>query len=261
MVYIPGPGSGSTMDRDKTEKKKVKKETIKKREKITKISHSGINKETPDSTDKTHVTGEKKRTTFLPYFLTIIAIVFAFMAYYKMIETENSVTKRMDAMSAKYNGWYQEIKQKSEENSDLLKPNGLINKTLISSNLMNEYIVGIDDILNASQEKDFSKVAFARLFISGSSPVYISIEGNSKTLFAKNMNPGLSDERFYYYKQPQILIEDKTIIIPRNFKITSGNYENTYLLFFNFGDTKLARMDKQKISNVPSQYSIWLPTN
>lgn len=296
----PGTGNTQRREnREKTDKKKIKIEKPGKREKKlvskserperivekpiqeSKISHSTdhtspFHTETKIVKDREEkkqrfkkqnetktIRYEKKRdgSNFIPYFLTVIAIIFAVMAFYKMIETENNVTKRMDTMSAKYNTWYQEIKQQSSENSELLKPNGLINKTLIASSLMNEYIVGIDDVINASQEKDFSKVAFARIFISGSSPVYISIEGNSKVLFAGNMHPGLSDERFYYYKQPQTLIEGKTIVVPRNFKINSGNYENTYILFFNFGDTKLAKMDTQKISNVTSKYNIWLPAN
>ncbi|HOO32037.1 MAG TPA: hypothetical protein PK466_03245 [Thermotogota bacterium] len=289
MVYIPGPGSGNNTNQERQEKKKIRIEKPVKREKIIhsvdekrerpvehpaetenrpstssmKMDGRKEKRALPSTKEKTPFKGDgvKTRTGFLPYFLMIIAVVIALMAFFRMIETENAVTDRMNAMSAKYNEWYQEIKQQTEENSELLKPNGVINKTLIASNLMNEYIVGIDDIINARQENDFSKVAFARLFISGSNPVYISVEGNSKVLFAKNINPGLSEERFYYYKQPQTMIEDKTIVIPRNFKITSGNYENTYLLFFNFGDTKLVKMDAQKISNVISKYNIWLPAN
>jgi hypothetical protein len=89
--------------------------------------------------------------------------------------------------------------------------------------------------------------------------VWISVEGNSKTIFGKNISPGLSDEQFFYYKQPKVTIEDKTIIVPKNFKITSGNFENTYILFFNFGTTKLVKMNARSINNVPSAFDIWLP--
>ncbi|MFW6248145.1 MAG: hypothetical protein ACOC4J_00055 [Bacteroidota bacterium] len=176
-----------------------------------------------------------------------------------MYETEKSVQSRLDAMSQKYNSWYQEIKETSDETYEMLKPNGWLNQTVLSANLIEDYIVGVDDIINVAQKGDFSDVAFCRVFVSGNSPIWVSVEGNSKTLFGKNISPGLSDEQFYYYKEPKVSIEDKTIIVPKNFKITSGNYENTYLLFFNFGTTKLVKMDARTISNVPSAFDIWLP--
>lgn len=263
MVYIPGPGSKngpdsikkSKIDNEKSEEtKEIRAPRVKKKKEKK--------KKTPlVSTDNSTITVQRTRVKipFVVYLLVFLAVFFSVAAFLKMLETEKAISERLDLMSSKYNNWYQEIKKQSDQTNELLKPNGWLNQSVLSSNLIKDYIIGIDDIINIAQKNDFSDLAFCRIFVSGNSPVWISIEGNSKTLFAKNISPGLSKETFYYYKQPKIVIDDKTIIIPKDFKITSGNFENTYILFFNFGATKMAKMNAQKISNVPASFSIWLP--
>lgn len=264
MVYIPGPGSKNSPDSIKKSKIEKEKET----QEVKQIKEPRVKKKKEKKKKTPLVNGDnstvrRQRTAvkipFVVYLLVFLAVFFSVAAFFKTLETQKAVNERLDLMSSKYNNWYQEIKKQSDQTGELLKPNGWLNQTILSSNLIKDYIVGIEDIINIAQKNDFSNLAFCRVFISGNSPVWISIEGNSKTLFAKNISPGLSTETFYYYKQPKVVIDDKTIIIPRDFKITSGNFENTYILFFNFGSTKLVKMNAQKISNVPASFSIWLP--
>ncbi len=265
MVYIPGPGAKNNSESIK--KSSISKNNDVKGEPIQTVeTEKQKKKESKEKTRTPKITIEKQKkpkkriqNPFFVYMLVLIAVFFSIAAFLKMYETEKSVQSRLDAMSQKYNSWYQEIKETSDETYEMLKPNGWLNQTVLSANLIEDYIVGVDDIINVAQKGDFSDVAFCRVFVSGNSPIWVSVEGNSKTLFGKNISPGLSDEQFYYYKEPKVSIEDKTIIVPKNFKITSGNYENTYLLFFNFGTTKLVKMDARTISNVPSAFDIWLP--
>ncbi len=261
MVYIPGPGSKNNPESIKKNTNEKNNEGILKEPKETKKNKRIKEKplKTTEKIKKPKRTIKTLKNTYFLYLCIVIAVFFSVGAFVKMYDTERSMHTRLDAMSAKYNSWYQEIKQKSDETYEMLKPNGWLNQAVLSANLINDYIIGIEDIVNISQKSDFSNLAFCRIFISGNSPVWVSVEGNSKTLFGKSISPGLSDEQFYYYKQPKVEIEGKTIIIPRNFKITSGNYENTYILFFNFGTTKLVKMNARSINNVPAAYGIWLP--
>lgn len=261
MVYIPGPGSKNSPESIKKNTiEKNNEEVIKEPKKKKKLKK---NKEKPikstERIEKPKRTSKTLNNNFFLYLCVGIAVFFSIGAFVKMYDTERAMNTRLDAMSAKYNSWYQEIKQKSDETYEMLKPNGWLNQAVLSANLVNDYIIGIEDIINITQKEDFSNLAFCRIFISGNSPVWVSVEGNSKTLFGKNISPGLSNEQFYYYKQPKVQIEGTTYIVPRDFKITSGNYENTYILFFNFGTTKLVKMNARSINNVPAAYGIWLP--
>jgi len=262
MVYIPGPGTKNTPETIKKPivEKNVEETAPIKEEKKKRLSRKERIK-TSSEMNTSKIKKTKNTNLFFLYLCIIIAVFFSVAAFLKMYSNEKAMSARLDAMSAKYNSWYQQIKQQSDETYNMLKPNGWFNQAVISAHLIEDYLIGIDDIINISQQGDFKNLAYCRLFISGSSPVWISIEGNSKTLFAKNIAPGLSDEQFYYYKEPKVIIEDKTIIVPKNFKITSGNYEDTYILFFNFGTTKMVKMNARSISNVPSAFNIWLPAN
>lgn len=267
MVYIPGPGAKNNLESIKksnvknSNEKEVETESV-----LIQKPEDKSPKKQKEKTIKPNKKSEKPKKSkqrihnaFFLYLLMAITVFFSIAAFLKMYDAEKVMRNRLDAMSSKYNSWYQEIKQKSNETYETLKPNGWLNQALLSANLIEDYIIGVDDIINIAQESDFSNVGFCRLFISGNSPVWISVEGNSKTLVGKNISPGLSEEQFFYYKQPKVTIEDKTIIVPKNFKITSGNYENTYILFFNFGTTKLVKMNARSINTVPSTFDIWLP--
>ncbi|HPE40860.1 MAG TPA: hypothetical protein PLI77_07235 [Bacteroidales bacterium] len=262
MVYIPGPGAKNTPE-------SIKKPIIEKNDEQTVPMKEEKKKRRPRK-ERIKISSEmdmprskktKNTHSFFLYLCLIIAVFFSVAAFLKMYSNEKATNSRLDAMSAKYNSWYQDIKQQSEETYNMLKPNGWFNQAVISAHLIEDYLIGIDDIINISQLGDFKNLGYCRLFISGNSPVWISIEGNSKTLFGKNVSPGLSEEQFYYYKEPKVILEDKTIIVPRNFKITSGNYEDTYILFFNFGSTKMVKMNARSINNVPGAFNIWLPAN
>lgn len=266
MVYIPGPGAKNNSETikkssvKKTHEELMEEEALpekKEKKPKNKIKENTIN----PNIKREKVIKSKKRHSynFSIYLIIALSVFFSLASFWKMYDSEKAMHERLDAMSAKYNTWYQEIKQKSDETYEMLKPNGWLNQAILSANLVEDYIIGVDDIINIAQKDDFSNLAYCRIFISGNSPVWISVEGNSKTLFGKNISPGLSNEQFYYYKQPNVIIEDKTIIIPKNFKLTSGNYENTYLLFFNFGTTKLVKMNSRTINNVTSAFDIWLP--
>ncbi len=270
MAYIPGPS-------DKNSVKKIKE--IKSLEKETAAENSSEFQEIPKRRKKNKadlpaadfVPAEKKERikrdkkvirSGNPVLVTLllISLFFSFFSFYKIFDMSESTRKRLDLMSEKYNGNYSELKKQIEENKKLLEPDGIIDKFITAANLVEDYSVGIDQIIDTAQSASFKNVGFMKIFISGSEPVWVSIKGSDgKTYFAENVNPGLSKQSFYYYKSPSIQIEDIDYSISSNFEITSGNFDRTYLMFFNFGSTKLVKMDKQKIANPAKVYDIWLP--
>jgi len=267
MIYIPGSGSSQKKEpaknshrtgdkRQESNKETSKKESSPRDNKPKKTKREPIQKNA-SSSKKT--TNGSRGFSFILILLVLIAVFFSVASFLKTQQIEEALSSRLDEISGKYNTWYQEIKNKTEENYRLLQPNSWLNKAVIASNMIEEYIIGVDEIIAIAQERNFSKVAFFKVFISGNSPVWFNVKSGDRNNFAENLSPGLSSQEFYYYKKPEIDIEGKTIIIPKNFTITSGNYENTYLLFFNFGTTKLVQMDSQKIANVIGKFDIWLP--
>jgi len=273
MIYIPGSGSSQKKEPVKSSHRKDEKRQENSKEKgksgttpresnakapkkTKKSKREPIQKKAPPG--HTHSKGSRG-FSFILILLVLIAVFFSVAAFLKMQETEKQLSSRLDEISGKYNTWYQEIKNKTEENYRLLQPNSWLNKAVIASNMIEEYIIGVDEIIAIAQERNFSKVAFFKVFISGNSPVWFNVKSDEKNYFAENISPGLGSQEFYYYKKPEIEIEGKTVVIPKNFRITSGNYENTYLLFFNFGTTKLVKLDSQQITNVIGKFDIWLP--
>jgi len=269
MAYIPGPSDKNTNKRESRELKKTDKPVSK--------ENSTENQSTPFRRKKkeTEIPKPKKEKVIrekpekAPYkgisnpvlmTLVILSVFLTLFSFYKMFEISESTSKRLDAMSDKYNRNYTEIKKMAEENKKLLEPDGIIDKFITAANLIEDYSVGIDQIIDIAQSSSFKNVGFMRVFVSGSEPVWVSITGsNGRKYFAENLNPGISEQSFYYYKKPSIEIKDIDYPITSNFEITSGNYDRTYLLFFNFGSTKIVKMEKQTMSNPLKTFDIWLP--
>ncbi len=197
---------------------------------------------------------------FVWIFLFFVALTFSIFNYIKLHEFRNSYTIQLDALKLKSEERFQTLNKMILEDRAYLGPNGIIDKYMIVSSNIESQIIGLHDMMALTESRTFDKVGFMRLFISGSKPVWISVESsNGKVVFQKTLSPGLSQEMIYYFKKPVQSIQDITFEVTQNFKINSGNYESTYLVFFSFGTTKIVRMDSKTISNPVQKYSIWLP--
>lgn len=200
--------------------------------------------------------------TFLLVFLFFVMLVFAVFNYIKLNEFKSTFSVQLDALKIKSEERYQSLNTMILEDRSYLGPNGIMDKYIAASNLIDSQLIGVQDILALSESASFDKVGFMRFFINGSKPVWVSVKSsNGKIMFTKTLSPGLSKEMIYYFKKPAQTIADITIEVTQNFEVNTGNFENTYLIFFSFGVTKIVRMDSKTVSNPIQKFSIWLPGN
>lgn len=202
----------------------------------------------------------KNATSFVWIFLFLVALTFSIFNYMKLHEFRNTYATQLDALKLKSEERFQTLNKMILDDRAYLGPNGIIDKYLVASNNIDSQLIGLHDLLALTESRTFDKVGFLRFFISGSKPVWISVESsNGKVVFQNTLSPGLSQEMIYYFKKPVQSIQDITYEVTQNFRINSGNYESTYLVFFSFGTTKIVRMDSKTISNPVQKYNIWLP--
>jgi len=206
----------------------------------------------------------KKRHTprFLVLFLltgTVIAILFGTVSFIQVRNLAHELARTQNVLTNRIVEETNELKNTIQDHNRFLGPNGIFDQYLHAHNLMERKLVDIEDIFLAADHKDFSKVGFFRILITGSRPVWVQIDDQGKRPLSTQLFPGLSREMMYYYKEPQVQLEGTTISLSRRFDITSGNYENTYLVFFSFGSVKVVQMTAQKVTDVLSRYSIWMP--
>ena len=294
MAYIPGPGAKEKKPATSVESVPVSIEEkplkryyeerarLRKKEKSSRKTplKEGETSETPVPEPKTRIpatresdgpkratiTGTKRLVTkqpptFVWTFLFFVALAFSIFSYMKLHEFRNTYATQLDALKQKSEERFQTLNKMIMEDRAYLGPNGIIDKYLVVSNNIDSQIIGLNDMIALSESRAFDKVGFVRFFISGSKPVWVSVESSSgKVVFQNTLSPGLSREMIYYFKKPAQAIQNITFEVTQNFKVSSGNYENTYLVFFSFGTTKIVRMDSKTISNPVQKYNIWIPS-
>ncbi len=207
--------------------------------------------------------GKKKHTPrFLVLFLltgTVIAMLFGTVSFIQVRNLAQELARTQNVLTNRIVEETSVLKNTIQDHNRFLGPNGIFDQYLHAHNLLERKLVDIEDIFLAADTKDFSKVGFFRILITGSRPVWVQIDDQGRRPLSTQLFPGLSREMLYYYKEPQVQLDGTTISLSRRFDITSGNYENTYLVFFSFGSVKVVQMTAQKVTDVLSRYSIWIP--
>jgi len=191
-----------------------------------------------------------------------VALAFSLLSFLKVVEENRKMQQQFSTYKNQVQAQVAQMAKKVDAYDKFLATDGQLARFIVAANLLENHTVSLSDILVQAQSRDFSKVGMMRLFVSGSEDVWVQIKNSSgETVFAKNVPPGLSSELFYYFKTPQVAVSEKTFEISTNFQVSSGNYERTYLVFFSFGNTKMAQMDAKTISNPLQKYRIWIPSS
>lgn len=277
MAYMPGPSDrkrqkpeihrpSSEEQHHHTERQPEQIEEAKpvRREDPLKAEPKKPEKPEPTQRPQRNRQARKRKTSpgFFVLFLitgTTLAILFGLVSFYQVRRLSHELARTQNVLTARITEETNAFKATIQDHNRFLGPNGIIDQYLLAHNLIERKLVDIEDIFLAADSRDFSKVGFFRILITGSRPVWIQIDDQGRRPLSKQLFPGLSKEMMYYYKDPQVHLEGTTISLSRRFDITSGNYENTYLVFFNFGSVKVVQLSAQKVNDVISRYSIWLP--
>lgn len=113
----------------------------------------------------------------------------------------------------------------------LLGSGGTLEQYIVAKNFLSNYAIDLETIITEAQSS--SDRPYFRIFVTGTKEVWVGVKKNSADtayFFQKNLKPGLSQEKFFYFKNPEI--ETKyTVMVGRDAYVRSGAPENIYLLF------------------------------
>ncbi|HPI17024.1 MAG TPA: hypothetical protein PLA66_07730 [Mesotoga sp.] len=190
---------------------------------------------------------------------SIVGFVFSLMAVNRvgqvrkeMTELKNSYERQIEKMEADFQTKLASIER-------LLGGGGTLEKYIVAKNFLSNTSVDLDAILTEMQHQ--SDRPYFRVFVTGTKEVWIGMKKSSSDsayYFQKNFKPGLSQEKFYYLKNPEI--ETKyTIMLNKDAYIRTGVPESVYLIFFGFDSGKLSRMPGVEIANLKDAFNLYIP--
>jgi len=102
------------------------------------------------------------------------------------------------------------------------------------------------------------------VFVVGNETSWFTVKDKEKTYFSGELKPGLSNYRFFYFKEPRIKT-NYDIIVPPNATITVGKAGKVYLLFYGVGSkfhpTKVVQLTETSYENFAAKFSLYIPGN
>lgn len=206
---------------------------------------------------------KKKKSSFLPSFvgtlfivIVIISVILSvgnFIRYREILQKYNELKKYVDSKIS-------QVDTKLEETKNILAPNSILDKYIAAANQLKDFGYDFEKIL--SSISDDPTTGYFMVFVAGNESSWFTIKSGDKTLFSGEMKPGLSNYKFYYFKEPRIKTS-YDLIIPPESTITVGKAGRVYLLFFGVGvkfhPTKVVQLTETNYEKFADKFSLYIP--
>jgi hypothetical protein len=187
-------------------------------------------------------------------------MLFSGLSIINVSKLQRELDGLLDEIDEKFVNMSGEMEKEVESTKELLGGNGIVENYLILKNYYENTSLDIARYVSELQ-KDKDKPYF-RFFITGTENVWIGIKDNvddGSYKFQKTYEPGMSEEKFYYFKKPDVETEYDIFISPESY-IKAGIPENVYLMFTAFGSGKLVKVpEEESIKNLKKEYNLYIP--
>ncbi|ABR30498.1 hypothetical protein SU69_03240 [Thermosipho melanesiensis] len=205
----------------------------------------------------------KKRISIWPFVLFISIVVifvmtifFSFGNFFRYRKLLNDYNALKSYMSSKLQNYETKLKDLDSK----LGPNSLIDKYILSVNYLKNFGADLEQVL--SNIEDEPGTGYFMVFVVGQESSWFTVKKGEKTYFSRELYPGLSKYRFYYFKEPRIKT-DYDIVISPDADIVVGKAGKVYLLFYGVGvsfhPTKVVHVTKMTVDNLKKTYNLYVP--
>lgn len=189
----------------------------------------------------------------------IIGFIFSLIAINKVGQMEAELTQMRKQYDQELLSIEDDFKAKLASVERLLGSGGTLEQYIVAKNFLSNTTVDLEAIITEAQKA--SDRPYFRVFVTGTKDIWVGIKKastDSGYFFQKNFKPGLSQEKFYYFKNPEV--ETKyTIMVGKDAYLRTGAPESVYLIFFGFDSGKLVRMPSVEITNLSKDLNLYIP--
>jgi len=189
----------------------------------------------------------------LIFVISVVLSISNFFRYRNLLGEYNSLKKYVNEKLSNYELKLNDLQAK-------LGPNSLVDKYILSANYMNNFGVDLEYIM--SNLEDDPGTGYFMVFVIGNESSWFTVKKGDQTYFSRELRPGLSKYKFYYFKEPRIKT-DYDIIVSNDSDIVIGKPGRVYLLFFGVGSsfhpTKVVYIDTMKVENLRKTFSLYIP--
>jgi len=194
----------------------------------------------------------------LIFMAALISLIFSAYNLFVLDSFKDELARTQNVLTSRINSLNTKLDEKLKDINRFLGPQGIIDKYIVASNIIINEKTDIARILTEIQNDE--KTGYFRIFISGPKKVWVGIKvPNSQTyIYQKEFLPGLSEEKFYFFKKPPIETAF-TIKIPKEISIRTGDPVRTYVLLNYLGSYKVIKIDKRSIDYLFKYIGLKIP--
>lgn len=189
----------------------------------------------------------------------IIGFIFSLIAINEVGQMKAELTQMRKQYDQELLSIEDDFKAKLASVERLLGSGGTLEQYIVAKNFLSNTTIDLEAIITEAQKA--SDRPYFRVFVTGTKDIWVGIKKastDSGYFFQKNFKPGLSQEKFYYFKNPEV--ETKyTIMVGKDAYLRTGAPESVYLIFFGFDSGKLVRMPSVEITNLSKDLNLYIP--
>ena len=189
--------------------------------------------------------------------ISIIELILAIGTEIRMTIFKNNSERQINRLSAELNDKVNSIEKQLEKMNTYFKPNGLVEKYIVSNKFLKNQMDDLDSILTHFQGS--SESGYIQLYVTGHQEVWVSFRDSNKYIFQENISPGLNENKFFFFKEPTIETR-YTHKIPYNGTFKAGDPSKVYFLINETGQSRLLRHPDGSIDNLAEDLNLYIPT-
>jgi hypothetical protein len=204
----------------------------------------------------------KNFALFIGIFLIILLVVsssLSFLTLAKVNDLNNEIKSFQSKTNERVNNFTSKFESNIAKIMDLITPGGVLEEYVVAKSFIENLEEDLALVLTEAQQTDDRP--YFRFFITGKDQIWIGLknsENDSSYFFQKNFSPGLSKEKFFYFKEP--LVETQyTMKVNSDSYIRTANPDSVYLIFFGFDSGKLVRMPSTTVENLSKEFNLYIP--
>lgn len=190
------------------------------------------------------------------FVLFLVTMFFAFGNFFRYRKILNDYNALKNYVESKLSAYETKIKELESK----LGPNSVIDKYILSFNYLKNFGVDLEHVLDNLEYEPGT--GYFMVFVVGNESSWLTVKDGNKTYFSKEIYPGLSKYKFYYFKEPRILTDYDVVVSP-DVSIVVGKPGRVYLLFYGVGTsyhpTKIVKVDEMKVNNIMKTYNLYVP--
>lgn len=194
----------------------------------------------------------------LIFVAVLISLIFSSYNLLVLDSLKDELARTQNVLTNKINNLNSKIDESIKDVERFLGPQGIIDKYIVASKIILNEKNDIAKILTEIQSDE--KTGYFRIFISGHEKVWVGIKSPSSQtyVYQKEFPPGLSDEKFYFFKEPQVET-NFTIKIPKEISIKTGDPIRTYVLLNYLGSYKVVPINQRNIDYFFKSINLKIP--